>query len=109
MVANLTMISGYHGQLDVQKGFTYLIGASQEASPNYSWRKVNHDMFINQGCPADAWTERQAITASAKPYRNLIRLVIFKSRLYLFWLEQRQVNIEKKDTGQIAIYSRIHL
>lgn len=43
------MISGYHDQLDVQKGFTYLIGASQEASPNYSWRKVNHDMFINQG------------------------------------------------------------
>ncbi|MFS1563536.1 MAG: neuraminidase-like domain-containing protein [Candidatus Arsenophonus phytopathogenicus] len=109
MVAHLTIISGYHDQLDVQKGFTYLIGASQEASPNYSWRKVNHDMFINQGVPADAWTEWQAITASAKPYRNLIRPVIFKSRLYLFWLEQRQVNIEKKDTGQTAIYSRIHL
>ncbi|WP_119711413.1 neuraminidase-like domain-containing protein [Arsenophonus endosymbiont of Aleurodicus floccissimus] len=66
-------------------------------------------MFINQGFPADAWTEWQAIIASAKPYRNLIRAVIFKSRLYLFWLEQRQVNIEKKDTGQTVIYSRIHL
>lgn len=64
------MISGYHDQLDMQKGFTYLIGASQEASPNYSWREVNHDMFINQGFP-DTWIEWQAITASAKPFEIL--------------------------------------
>ncbi|WP_147392367.1 hypothetical protein [Arsenophonus endosymbiont of Aleurodicus floccissimus] len=36
LVANLTIISGYHDQLDVQKGFTYLIGANQEAWPSYS-------------------------------------------------------------------------
>lgn len=102
LVANLTMISGYHNELDIEKGLTYFIGASQEASPTYSWRSVNHDMFINQGFPADAWTEWQAITASAKPYRNLIQPVIFKSRLYLFWLEQRQINSEKKDTPKKA-------
>lgn len=96
------MISGYHDELDIEKGLTYFIGANQEASPTYSWRSVNHDVFINQALPADAWTEWQAITASAKPYRNLIHSVIFKSRLYLFWLEQRQINTEKKDTPQKA-------
>ncbi|QBY44080.1 28.1kDa virulence protein [Arsenophonus nasoniae] len=100
LVANLTIISGYHNELNVETGLTYLIGASQEASPSYSWRSLNHNMFINQGFPADAWSEWQAITASAKPYRNLIQPLIFKSRLYLFWLEQRQINSEKKDTPQ---------
>ncbi|HGJ5898841.1 neuraminidase-like domain-containing protein [Arsenophonus apicola] len=102
LVANLTIISGYHDELNVETGFTYLLGASQEASPTYSWRSLNHNMFINQGFPADAWSEWQAITASAKPYRNLIRPMIYKSRLYLFWLEQRQINVEKKDNAKKA-------
>lgn len=67
LVANLTLISGYHNELDIEKGLTYLIGASQEASPTYSWRSLNHDLYENQTFPVAAWTEWQAITASAKP------------------------------------------
>lgn len=99
-VANLTVISGYHDDPSPNSGKTYFIGKSLESTPTYYWRSVDHSMFDKEYFPAYAWTEWKIITASAIPYKGLIRPVVFRSRLYLLWLEQRQAKAKKQDQPQ---------
>lgn len=97
-VANLKVISGYHDHLDINEGKTYLVGQSQENPPAYYWRSVDHNETTEGVFPANAWSEWKVITASAMPHNNLIRPVVFKSRLYLLWIERRQIKRREQDS-----------
>ncbi|MDE9459506.1 neuraminidase-like domain-containing protein, partial [Xenorhabdus bovienii] len=90
-VANLTVISAYHDNINNDQGLTYFIGRSETEAGEYYWRSVDHSKFSNGKFAANAWSEWSKIDCPINPYQNTIRPVIYKSRLYLIWLEQKEI------------------
>lgn len=88
-IANLDVISGYHDSISDQDGTTYLVGKS--AAGKHYWRSADINKMSDGKLPANAWSEWKEITAGISPVENLIRPVIFQSRLYLVWVEVREV------------------
>lgn len=88
-IANLDVISGYHDGVNATSGKTYLIGRS--AIGEYYWRRADIDKMSDGRLPANAWSEWKKITAGIAPVTNLVRPVIFQSRLYVLWVESREV------------------
>ncbi|WP_345830457.1 neuraminidase-like domain-containing protein [Erwinia sp. HDF1-3R] len=88
-IANLEIVSGYHDDVSEKQGTTYLLGRS--ASGEYYWRTADIGKISAGKLPANAWSEWQKITAPVAAVTNLVRPVIFQSRLYLVWTESRQV------------------
>lgn len=89
-IANLEIISGYHDSTSVHSGSTYLIGKSSIG--DYYWRTVDTGKMVDGKLPANAWSEWKRISTAAVPVSNLIRPVIFQSRLYIFWVESRETS-----------------
>lgn len=94
-VANLTVISGYHDNVDTSQGKSYLIGQDESGISEYYWRTLNHSKFSDGKYPANAWSEWVKIDCAFTPYKNILQPVIYKSRLYVLWLERKE--IEQKD------------
>ncbi|WP_162524133.1 neuraminidase-like domain-containing protein [Photorhabdus khanii] len=94
-IANLDIVSGYHDDVSDQKGLTYLIGRS--AIGDYYWRSADVGKMSDGKLPANAWSEWKKITAAAIPVSNLIRPVILQSRLYIFWMEEKETATVGKD------------
>ncbi|MBL5950221.1 toxin [Enterobacter asburiae] len=90
-VANLKVISAYHDNVNTNSGVTYFIGGGAESNEFY-WRSVDHSKFINGKFSANAWGEWKKIDAAVMPYEGIIRPVIYKSRLYLLWLERKETS-----------------
>ena len=86
-IANLDIISAYHNSTNDQDGTTYLIGKS--AVGDYYWRSANIGKISGGKLPANAWSEWKKVNAALTPVNNLVRPVIFQSRLYLVWVESR--------------------
>ncbi|MCC8422015.1 Tc toxin subunit A-related protein [Photorhabdus thracensis] len=95
-VANLEVISAYHDNINNDQGLTYFIGRSETDAGEYYWRSVDHSKFSDGKFAANAWSEWSKIDCPINPYKNTIRPVIYKSRLYLIWLEQKEIT---KQTG----------
>ncbi|HEY3987443.1 neuraminidase-like domain-containing protein [Cedecea sp.] len=93
-IANLEVISGYHDGISDQSGTTYIVGRSDIG--DYYWRSADIGKLSSGKLPANAWTEWKKITVAVTPVNNLIRPVIFQSRLYLVWGERRETG---KATG----------
>ncbi|PQQ24884.1 insecticidal toxin complex protein TcbA [Photorhabdus hindustanensis] len=100
-VANLKVISAYHDNVNVDQGLTYFIGIDQAAPGTYYWRSVDHSKCENGKFAANAWGEWNKITCAVNPWKNIIRPVVYMSRLYLLWLEQQT---KKSDDGKDTIY-----
>lgn len=96
-VADLNVISAYHDEIDIKKGKTYLIGHSGLSAGSYYIRRINHENInIREKIevPSFAWSDWCKIECGMNPYKNIIRPVIFNSRLYIFWLEYSRVEIK---------------
>ncbi len=96
-VADLNVISAYHDEIDINKGKTYLIGHSELSAGSYYIRRINHEKInIKEKIevPSFAWSDWCKIECGINPYNNIIRPVIFNSRLYIFWLEYSRVEIK---------------
>lgn len=87
-IANLEVISGYHDGISDQSGTTYIVGRSDIG--DYYWRSADIGKLSSGKLPANAWTEWKKITVAVTPVNNLLRPVIFQSRLYLVWGERRE-------------------
>lgn len=88
-IANLDIVSGYHNSVSSQTGKTYLIGRS--AIGEYYWRTADLDKLAGGKLPASAWTEWKKVTTAISAFNNLVRPVIFQSRLYITWVESKEV------------------
>ncbi|MGK9086242.1 hypothetical protein KXR64_20945 [Brucella intermedia] len=86
-IANLEIVSGYHDHVSDAKGITYLVGRS---TVDYYWRQADIEQFTDGKLPASAWTEWKKVTIAVRPINNLVRPIIFRSRLYLVWAERRE-------------------
>ncbi|WP_289994426.1 neuraminidase-like domain-containing protein [Photorhabdus laumondii] len=95
-VANLKVISAYHDNINNDQGLTYFIGLSETDTGEYYWRSVDHSKFNDGKFAANAWSEWHKIDCPINPYQSTIRPVMYKSRLYLLWLEQKEIT---KQTG----------
>ncbi|KER01619.1 virulence plasmid 28 protein [Photorhabdus temperata subsp. temperata Meg1] len=100
-VANLKVISAYHDNVNVDQGLTYFIGIDKAAPGTYYWRSVDHSKCENGKFAANAWGEWNKITCAVNPWKNIIRPVVYMSRLYLLWLEQQS---KKSDDGKTTTY-----
>ncbi|MEY1424818.1 neuraminidase-like domain-containing protein [Morganella morganii] len=106
-VADLNVISAYHDEIDIKKGKTYLIGHSGLSAGSYYIRRINHENInIKEKIevPSFAWSDWCKIECGMNPYKNIIRPVIFNSRLYIFWLEYSRVEIKDESAqGKISL------
>lgn len=90
-IANLSVITGYHDGLNTDRGLTYFIGATQAEPVEYYWRTVDQSQRKDGKFPASAWGEWKKIdTAALQPMGELIRPVMFNSRLHILWVERQQ-------------------
>ncbi|MEM8069835.1 neuraminidase-like domain-containing protein [Morganella morganii] len=101
-VANLKVISGYHDAVEIDEGNTWFIGTSQTEPKKYYWRKADHSKCQNGHFAANAWSDWKEITCAINPYQDMVRPVIFRSRLYLLWVEKQ---VRKDDDGKKEISS----
>ncbi|MEQ1968174.1 neuraminidase-like domain-containing protein [Xenorhabdus nematophila] len=102
-VANLEIVGAYHDHIHNHEGLTYFIGQSKTDVSEYYWRSVDHTKFSDGKFAANAWSEWHKIDCPINPCRGLLHPVIYKSRLHLVWLEQKeqaQPNKAKKAEGQ---------
>ncbi|WP_248000711.1 neuraminidase-like domain-containing protein [Photorhabdus hindustanensis] len=90
-VANLEVVSAYHDNINNDQGLTYFIGHSKTEVNQYYWRSVDHNKFSEGKFPANAWSEWHKIDCPINPYEDTIRPVVYQSRLYIIWLEQKKV------------------
>ncbi|WP_161550377.1 neuraminidase-like domain-containing protein [Pseudomonas sp. Q1] len=99
-VANLETVHGYHDNVIASTGKTWFIGRNQAETPEYWWRTADEDKRSREGTlPANAWTGWEKIDAAIHPWNNLIRPVVYKSRLYLLWVEHQSVVTVRDNNG----------
>ncbi|RUT65341.1 insecticidal toxin protein, partial [Morganella morganii] len=104
-VANLKVVSGYHDTIDVNEGNTWFIGTSQTEPKKYYWRKADHSKCQYGRFAANAWSDWKEITCAINPYQEMVRPVIFRSLLYLLWVEEqiRKDEDGKKDISAFSV------
>lgn len=100
-IANLDVISGYHDSVSDQNGTTYILGRSSIG--DYYWRNADIGKMSDGKLPANAWSEWKKITAALTPVNNLVRPVIFQSRLYLVWVESKETATASNSTTAPAV------
>ncbi|OCA53696.1 neuraminidase-like domain-containing protein [Photorhabdus namnaonensis] len=108
-VANLQVISAYHDNINNDQGLTYFIGRSETDAGEYYWRSVDHSKFSGGKFAANAWSEWSKIDCPINPYQSTIRSVIYKSRLYLIWLERKEIVKSEGNNNQTAPDHRYEL
>lgn len=102
-IANLDIISGYHDGASDQNGMTWLVGKS--AIGDYYWRSAEIEKMSYGKLPANAWSEWKKVTAALNPVNNLVRPVVFQSRLYLVWVESRETAVTgESETDKVTEY-----
>lgn len=104
-VADLKVISGYHDTVSIDEGNTWFVGTSQTEPKKYYWRKADHSKCQNGRFAANAWSDWKEITCAVSPYQNMVRPVVYRSRLYLLWVEElrHKDNDGKKDISSFTV------
>ncbi|WP_387554466.1 neuraminidase-like domain-containing protein [Photorhabdus sp. RM126S] len=108
-VANLEILSAYHDNINNDQGLTYFIGRSKTEVNQYYWRSVDHNKSSEGKFPANAWSEWYKIDCPINPYKDTIHPVIFQSRLYLIWLEQKKATKQEGDKTASGYYYELKL
>ncbi|HCR3762834.1 TPA: insecticidal toxin protein, partial [Morganella morganii] len=95
----------YHDTVSIDEGNTWFIGASQTEPKKYYWRKADHSKCQNGRFAANAWSDWKEITCAVSPYQNMVRPVVYRSRLYLLWVEEQRHkdNDGKKDISSFTL------
>ncbi|MDE9502413.1 neuraminidase-like domain-containing protein [Xenorhabdus bovienii] len=101
-IANLTVVSGYDDNVNISQGNSYLVGKGETDANQYYWRKLDHSKSRQGKIAANAWSEWAKIDSPVNPYQNLIKPVIYKSRLYIVWLEKRVITVSESKDGVIT-------
>ncbi len=90
-IADLKVISAYHDNVNSDSGKTWFVGRGREAVGEYYWRNVDISRFSAGKLAANAWSEWVKIDAPINAWRDTVRPVIFRDRLYVTWVEQEEI------------------
>ncbi|MFS2224056.1 neuraminidase-like domain-containing protein [Pantoea sp. B65] len=106
-IADLEVVSGYHDDNHLNSGTSWLVGksATEEA---YYWRTLDQNKFSGGKYPANAWSEWQEIKTGTRPVNQLIRPVVFNSRLYIVWLEEKETAKQSTDSEDNTTVTKIN-
>ncbi|AWK13559.1 neuraminidase-like domain-containing protein [Candidatus Fukatsuia symbiotica] len=89
-IANLSIISAYHDNVNSNEGLTYFVGENPDEKGIYYWRHVDQKQFSKGKFFIGAWGQWKKIDCAVNSMDQLIRPVVYQSRLYLVWIEKRQ-------------------
>lgn len=95
-VADLTVVSAYHDNVNSDSGTTWLLGRSKENLHEYHWRTVDMSKLQDGTLPANAWGEWTRIEMPLNAWQDMVRPVVFRERLHVIWVERDEVAV----TGQ---------
>lgn len=108
-VANLQVISGYHNGLE-NDGICYFTARSRNTTPDFYWRQADLSMFNAGKFAASAWSDWLKIDSPVSAIDNKVRPVMFNSRLYILWVEERKENVQDGfDASEPAILSTSYI
>lgn len=102
-IANLDIISAYHDNVNVHQGMTYFIGSNNNTPKDYYWRRTDHSKAIDGKIVANAWSDWEKIECAIAYDVISVRPVIYKSRLYICWLEVKE---KAENKGENIIYKQ---
>jgi hypothetical protein len=116
-LAKMRIISGYHDGKTLDDGYTYFIGIALNSPQDYYWRRLDQsEQSQKKGGTvanpyfAHSWSGWEKIPVPiGKLYRDAIRLVSTKDRLYLAWIEQIQTGSTQDKTLQSQPVHSFHL
>lgn len=107
-VADLTVISAYHDNVNSDSGTTWLLGRSKENLHEYHWRTVDMSKLQDGTLPANAWGEWTRIEMPLNAWQDMVRPVVFRERLYVIWVE-REETAATEDNGHVKNLARFIL
>lgn len=90
-VSDLKVVSAYHDNVNSNNGLTWFVGRGREAQAEYYWRHVDMSRLQGGKLPANAWSEWVKIDAPVNAWKDTVRPVVFRDRLYLTWVERDEV------------------
>ncbi|MEM5506714.1 neuraminidase-like domain-containing protein [Shewanella frigidimarina] len=116
-LAKMRIISGYHDGKTLDDGYTYFIGIAPNSPQDYYWRRLdqseqsqNKEGTVANPYFAHSWSGWEKIPVPiGKLYRDAIRLVSTKDRLYLAWIEKIQTGSTQDKTMQSQPVHSFHL
>lgn len=108
-VANLEVIAGYHNGLE-NDGMCYFTARSRNSVPDFYWRQADLSMFNAGKFAASAWSDWLKIDSPVNAIDNKVRPVMFNSRLYILWIEERKENVQEDfDASKPAILNTSYI
>jgi len=89
-IANLKVLCGYQNSNELNKGKSYFTARSYNQPYTYYWRSLDHEASDGlHGFMASAWTPWEKIDSPIQAITDEVRPVIFNSRLYISWIENK--------------------
>lgn len=107
-VADLTVVNAYHDNVNSDSGTTWLLGRSKENINEYHWRTVDISKLQHGTLPANAWGEWTRIDMPLIAWKDMVRPVVFRDRLYIIWVEREEMAVTE-DNGQVKNLGRFIL
>nr|BBF83680.1 A component of insecticidal toxin complex [Enterobacter sp.] len=107
-VADLTVVSAYHDNVNSDSGTTWLLGRSKENLQEYHWRTVDISKLQDGTLPANAWGEWTRIEMPLNAWQDMVRPVVFRERLYVIWVERNEIAVPGQN-NQVSMKDRFTL
>lgn len=107
-VADLTVVSAYHDNVNSDSGTTWLLGRSKENLQEYHWRTVDMSKLQDGTLPANAWGEWTRIEMPLNAWEDMVRPVVFRERLYVIWGERDEIAVPGQN-NQVSLKDRFTL
>ena len=107
-VADLTVVSAYHDNVNSDSGTTWLLGRSKENLQEYHWRTVDISKLQDGTLPANAWGEWTRIEMPLNAWQDMVRPVVFRERLYVIWVERDEIAVPGQN-NQVSMKDRFTL
>nr|WP_314266016.1 neuraminidase-like domain-containing protein [uncultured Moellerella sp.] len=102
-LAELDVIGAYHDTMENYKGTTWFIGRSKGTPYTWYWRSLDHSKVVAGTIPSQAWTGWEKIDLPINLTGNLIKPLVYNSRLHLLWLERQDKTTRNASGVDVAV------
>ncbi len=97
-LSELEIVGAYHDVAEFFKGTTWFLARTKGTPYRWYWRTLDHSKLTAGTIQAQAWTGWTKIDLPINLVGNLIKPLVYNSRLHLIWLE-RQDKTTRNSSG----------
>ncbi len=97
-LSELEIVGAYHDVAEFFKGITWFLARTKGTPYRWYWRTLDHSKLTAGAIQAQAWTGWTKIDLPINLVGNLIKPLVYNSRLHLIWLE-RQDKTTRNSSG----------